>query len=394
MKQLYRIYAFIVAITLYMDNDLLSQSSIPSGKNELLTSNCTNWEPFRQKFVHLKNKEKTRITILFLGDSHIQGGYSVNRIRDLFRQQGDSTGRGFSFPYSFARTNGPEDIIFRSSAHWKSSKWSNTTDNINSPFGYVLSTTDTAFNFSFSYKSGETAYPFQKITIFHSPDSFELAANQAIKIINKGRLTSNICFTVIQLPHPSDSCLLTFHIPGVSKGFTLYSLLTEKLEESITVSAMGINGISYQLYSRKIHPEPWLSFIHPDCVVLSLGTNDVYAGMSDTSEIHHSITKLVRKIKQSAPGAIWILTTPNDHLLRKKYSNRHLPELCAIIKNVANEEQCAIWDFFSVMGGSGSARELHHKGLLFKDFVHLSKNGYKYQGELFFEALQNALNQK
>jgi lysophospholipase L1-like esterase len=38
------------------------------------------------------------------------------------------------------------------------------------------------------------------------------------------------------------------------------------------------------------------------------------------------------------------------------------------------------------MGGRGSVRDWYSNQLFFKDGIHLSKKGYRYQGDLFFEA--------
>ena len=44
------------------------------------------------------------------------------------------------------------------------------------------------------------------------------------------------------------------------------------------------------------------------------------------------------------------------------------------------------------MGGKGSVRYWHKKGLLSKDMLHLSQSGYRVQGKLFIQAFQKSLN--
>jgi lysophospholipase L1-like esterase len=392
MSPFIRLYLFTAVFFVMIGKDVLAQEKTQPTKNEIIISNCKNWDLFQSKFHQQKNNPESKTSLLFLGDSHIQGGYSTNRIRNLFREEGFTMGRGFIFPYKLAQTNGPEDIVFKSTAHWAVEKWKNTPNKC-TPFGYVLSSNDTAFDLIITYKPGEQAYPFQKITFFHSKDSISITCNEPSITYKSARLTESISFTEIKFKHPVDSCFFKFHSSNRNEIFTLYSVYTQNLEETASLNALGINGISYQQYSRNIELEPWLSFLHPDCIILSLGTNDIFSGKADTLEICRSITQLVRKIKRILPETALILTTPNDHLLRKRYLNRNIPQLCSIIKNVAINEQCAFWDFFNIMGGMGSAWEWHHNGLLYKDFVHLSKNGYKLQGELFYQALYKALNQ-
>jgi hypothetical protein len=44
------------------------------------------------------------------------------------------------------------------------------------------------------------------------------------------------------------------------------------------------------------------------------------------------------------------------------------------------------------MGGEGSSRQWYKKGWMYRDFVHLSKAGYKQQGEMFYNALMNTID--
>jgi hypothetical protein len=45
------------------------------------------------------------------------------------------------------------------------------------------------------------------------------------------------------------------------------------------------------------------------------------------------------------------------------------------------------------MGGLYSSKKWDKHGLMFKDILHLSKEGYKFQGDLFFEAFDKAMKQ-
>jgi lysophospholipase L1-like esterase len=63
-----------------------------------------------------------------------------------------------------------------------------------------------------------------------------------------------------------------------------------------------------------------------------------------------------------------------------------MPVAAKLIKETALANNCGVWDFFHVMGGRGSVKDWYSNQLVFKDGIHLSKKGYKYQGYLFFEA--------
>jgi lysophospholipase L1-like esterase len=372
-------------------NQVHSQA-IENEKNKIsYTDNCLNWESLKKKYKDTSSDNK--VSILFLGDSHIQGGYTTNRIRNLFNEKNSHTGRGFVFPYNFAKNYGPEDVIFTSNTEWVSEKWSTPKANISSPVGYVISTKDTLFNIAISFKSDETKYPFNKITLIHSPCITSIYS-PFIKSVNPNKeITGHIETTEINFNQLIDSCRLDFRLPANMGSLRIYAFYIENNNETLVINSLGITGISYKAYCEKIDIKPWLTFANTDCIILSLGTNDVYLGKADTSGIRKAILKLITEIRQTRPNCAIILTTPNDHLLQKKYNNPRIFQLCNIIKNVAISEKCGVWDFFTLMKDMGGAKEWHRKGLLFKDFVHLSKAGYKLQGELFFEAFEGAINQ-
>ncbi len=57
---------------------------------------------------------------------------------------------------------------------------------------------------------------------------------------------------------------------------------------------------------------------------------------------------------------------------------------------LAEETDCAVWDFYKVMGGLRSVVKWQNNGLAAKDRVHLTAKGYKLQGDLLFDALMKA----
>ena len=62
----------------------------------------------------------------------------------------------------------------------------------------------------------------------------------------------------------------------------------------------------------------------------------------------------------------------------------------------AKTHQCAVWDLYGIMGGTGSMSVWVKQKLAAKDYVHFSGAGYKLQGNLLFNALdqtiQNAIH--
>ena len=131
---------------------------------------------------------------------------------------------------------------------------------------------------------------------------------------------------------------------------------------------------------------------NPDLVVISLGVNDAYNLNFDDSVFYHYYDSLINIVKATLPNSNIILTTPGDG---KRYRKTLLRENLSIrnrILRLAKYHNCAVWDFFNVMGGLGSVNDWYKSGLCSRDYLHFNEKGYHLQGELFYEAISEAYN--
>jgi len=67
-----------------------------------------------------------------------------------------------------------------------------------------------------------------------------------------------------------------------------------------------------------------------------------------------------------------------------------LPVLRDVIFEIARETDCAVWDFYTIMGGAKSIQQWYKRGLVAKDKLHFDKAGYIIQGDLLSDALIDA----
>jgi len=351
-------------------------------------SDCANWDRYKNKILLVRNDSAINVSMLFVGDSHLQGGYSTNAIRELLRSDGFNAGRGCLFPYSIAKTNGPEDYVIKSDASWTYSRWGQA---LSIPLaGYVVSTSDTAFTMTLYNKKKYPQYSFKSLTLYHSSDSISLSSDIPADSVAHIKKTECLTESAIYFSQRTDSCTLNVTVHTPTQEFSLFCIRQKDTLENVTVNVLGMNGISYKHYNNKVDLA-LLPLINPDLIVIALGTNDIFSRYADTSEVRSSITGIITNVRKLLPEAALLLTTPSDHLVNKRYKNKVLPLVCNIIKDVAKKEHCGIWDFYSVMGGDSSVRAWRKKELVHTDYVHLTKKGYSYQGELFYKALKNAI---
>ena len=99
---------------------------------------------------------------------------------------------------------------------------------------------------------------------------------------------------------------------------------------------------------------------------------------------------MIQRIKLALPDAAIILTTPSDHFLFRKKPNEKISGLCRQIYTLAQNEGCAIWNLYEIMGGKSSIKTWQLNKLAGSDKIHFTQAGYVVQGKLFFDALSKA----
>lgn len=53
----------------------------------------------------------------------------------------------------------------------------------------------------------------------------------------------------------------------------------------------------------------------------------------------------------------------------------------------ADNNECAYWDFYNIMGGPGIMEAWVNKSLAQKDHVHFTESGYQLEARMLFEAI-------
>ncbi len=81
-----------------------------------------NLEPFFAQLRSLGSDSLRQVSIVHIGDSHLQADVFSGRMRTLFQEEFGSAGRGLVFPYRLAGTNGPRDYTCSSNVYWQTLK--------------------------------------------------------------------------------------------------------------------------------------------------------------------------------------------------------------------------------------------------------------------------------
>src|SRR5512133_267315 len=101
------------------DADTLSSAEFPFINYDADTLiNPKHLLPFFNKLLKLENGETNQVSILHIGDSHIQADFLTREIRKNLQLRFGNAGRGLVFPLRVAGTNEPNDYRSSTNDNW------------------------------------------------------------------------------------------------------------------------------------------------------------------------------------------------------------------------------------------------------------------------------------
>ncbi len=84
--------------------------------NEII--DAPNLDSFFDKLSALKREEIQELSIVHIGDSHVQADFWTGELRRLFQDEFGNRGRGLVFPFILANSHNPKDIHITSNVTW------------------------------------------------------------------------------------------------------------------------------------------------------------------------------------------------------------------------------------------------------------------------------------
>ncbi|MEM6764731.1 MAG: GDSL-type esterase/lipase family protein [Bacteroidota bacterium] len=129
-----------------------------------------NLKNFFEKLSSLEQKREDAVTIVHIGDSHIQADYFTGHLRTRFGEKFGLRGRGLVFPFQLARTNSPVDLYSESNIQWSRKRIIQPRNTLPEGItGLSIHTTSPDFWINMKLKSSEGL--FNKVTVFSGKGS-------------------------------------------------------------------------------------------------------------------------------------------------------------------------------------------------------------------------------
>ncbi len=343
------------------------------------------------KLTQIAFKGKGKVRIVHIGDSHLQADFLSGNFRRKLQTffLGTMGGRGFVFPYKVAKTNNPLNYKVAWQGEWQSCR--NVEKEKQCKLGLSgISVTTTNKNSSITIKIADpklTGYDFDRLMVFHEfgEQAFEPALNKTNLV--KTTVFPNKGYTLFEFKKSMESVTLNLKKTNtLQNSFSLYGFNFDSNDAGIIYHTIGVNGAQVESYLRCQYFVQHLAALQPDWVIVSLGTNDAYTDAFDTLAFKNHLNSIIGFIKQAAPHAAVLFTTPGDHRIGKVHINDNVQVASNIIIKTANRHKLSYWNFNQIMGGKGSINNWHYAGLAHTDYLHYSRKGYEYQAQLLFNA--------
>lgn len=134
-----------------------------------------------------------------------------------------------------------------------------------------------------------------------------------------------------------------------------------------------------------------------DLIILEYGLNVVNANVMDYSWYERGMSRVIRHIKESFPGASILLISVGDkgyHENGAYITDPAVPVFVEVQKKMAMENKLAFWSLYDAMGGNGSMVKWVEGDTVLanKDYTHFNLRGAHKVGKLLFHKLMSEYN--
>jgi lysophospholipase L1-like esterase len=362
--------------------------------------NSEHLQKFYEKLEALKSSKAGQINIIHIGDSHIQADFLTEVVRRNLQAEFGNAGRGLIVPARVAGTNEPVNFRTFTRSNWTAKRIVHPSRPLPVGIGGItVNTTEDGASFDLVMNDPLVDYSFNTVSLFYDEGlhSFNIAiqdslANQLALITPRDKDAESFSKVVLPASY-SRIALQTLKQNDAQKHASLFGLSLENGKPGVLYHSIGVNGAKYEHYSAAELFARQTKLLHPDLIIISLGTNESVEYPYVNKNFPTQISKLINSLASHNPEAEFLLITPPDAFIKKVKPNPGVETVRMQIIEFAVENGFAFWDMYKVNGGKSSAHEWKMRGLLRPDGIHFSREGYAHQGFLLYEAIMRGYNQ-
>ncbi|MBS1979460.1 MAG: LysM peptidoglycan-binding domain-containing protein [Bacteroidetes bacterium] len=347
------------------------------------------------KRFHDKWNSSDRLVITHFGDSHVQPDIYPGAVRKELQSARGNGGFGMTFPYSTVRTYSMIDYRSVHTGTWLYSKSIEPKPKL--PLGVSGATARTfdpqatfALRFKKPYPSGPLmARIFCKV----EPRSFDfiLRSGGQETLVEVG---SQAPAKPIEILLNSPDSVIELKLARKKESQNTFEFYGMSLEDpgktGVVHHCLGIGGSKYGSLLEQVLLEEQLPVLAPDLVILDFGTNDILYQNAVPLDLKAQIEGVIRKVRRAVPEATILLTSAQD-MYRRDQNITASMDFSDLIRQIAKEQQCLMYDWFWVAGGPETMLKWRDQELARKDMIHLTIQGYELKGRLLGQAILEAV---
>ncbi|MEG0656654.1 MAG: GDSL-type esterase/lipase family protein, partial [Mucinivorans sp.] len=204
--------------------------------------------------------------------------------------------------------------------------------------------------------------------------------------------------TAINLVKATDTLtLITKSEPPFTSG-PIYGFSLENDRSGVIYHTIGVNGACYLHWGRYADVARQSEAFDPRLIIISLGSNEASGSNFIESVFLEEVDSFVSRLRAINPTSAVLLVSPAEAMRRVKGSRTRRPNLnfekvSLALAKYAAEHGVAFFDLYRATGGATSSAQWQAKGMLARDGLHYTPEGYRLQGALIFTALERGARQ-
>jgi lysophospholipase L1-like esterase len=358
--------------------------------NVIVTNDAASYDAFLEKLRVVDSTRHGVVRIVQVGDSHLATDFLAGIVRQGLQERFGNAGRGFLIPYRRPQRGEPSGYTVETNVRWihpaiRRTRRSKPTTSLLPGMAPESSASLTVLLDSSQHFSSATIFhrlsaEYYDIDVRNSAHAFPV---QIVSSESNGKMAERVDFPM------RGSSLVTSASKGSDqqKYMQISGVALEDTTSGIIYSNIGIVGANFLTYLESDLFSAQIKSLNPDLVIISLGTNDAASARFNKQFFAQHAGLFLTHVRNLAPQASIMLTTPPDSYRRRRRKNPGELEARNQILEICRADHMPVWDLYDVMGGYGVMGQWYKKGLAVKDRVHFSQRGYALQGELFLNAL-------
>ena len=400
------LFCFCFATVSWSQNTTVATDSLQSN-NKIY--NDQYLLPFYNKLKKIKTNGET-VSILQLGDSHMQMGYFTDEMRNHFSSQFGMSSIGNIFPYPIASYK-PFYIKTKVlSGIWEGRNHLKPEDDFKFGFtGFAVKTVSKNASLEIMPRKYQNEIATgNQVTIYFTGDdtsTIEIIALNTVKDSTLSFKPSKIIFNenseekngwkkiVFNFDSQINKIVLTVNQSKVLAPFYINGVFLNNTEKGgIIYNNCGVGGAQFSsLCNNSSLSISQIKDLNPDLIIFSYGSNESYTKSFTYENYIEMVRKYITTLKVQLPNTTILLTSPPDTRSNDRYPINTKP-IGLVFNALAKEQALSYWDMTTQMGGDGSLFKWLKLGLAAKDKLHFTKQGYALQADLLLEALFSSYN--